>query len=154
MSEYRYPKINASGFRWHIIYKFWLLTGVQVHTMYDTANQTIFRFESELTTEQETTLASLATDPDPFSPDSPITLDDTNQTFFIRDLFGSKSWFVEWIDSMGIPGLVATMWFVSTGDHGTRKDGILVKFNKILTQQDRKKIEEAYAGAGQFGSWG
>ncbi len=153
MPEYKYPKINASGFRWHIVYKFWLLTGLDTQAMYDQHNETIFRFAADLSPGDETILAGLVADPDPFSPDSAVTLDDTGNTFFVHDLFGTKYWFQEWIDSMGITGLVGSMWFVSTGDHGTRKDGILVKFNKILTQPERKTVQDAYADAGQFGSW-
>lgn len=153
MPEYRYPKIKGKGFRWHIIYKYWLETGGESPTLYDQNEQSVFRFKEALTPDQHAVLERLATESDPFSPDSPVTLDDPENTLFVSDLFGTKYWFQEWIDSMGIPGLVGSMWFVSTGEHGTRKDGILVKFNKELTQAERKKVEKAYSSAGQFGSF-
>jgi hypothetical protein len=121
--------------------------------MYDQHNQTIFRFKVALSPEHEAVLERLATADDPFSPDSTVTLDDPENTLYVNDLFGTKYWLQEWVDSMGIPGLVGSMWFVSTGNHGTRKDGILVKFNKQLTQKERKKVEKAYSNAGKFGGW-
>jgi hypothetical protein len=126
--------------------------GVKATSVATAGGQIHVNFSTDLDAQQQTDLEALISG-DPYAPGFAGYLDDSGNTLFIRDLFDQVEWFDAFINSIGISGLQATMWYVPTGDNGTKKDGIMLKFNKVLTQGDKKKIKDAYADNANWGAW-
>ena len=152
MAQYRFPAPVQDGSVWHLLYKIEYTLGVKATSVSTSGGQITVNFSVDLTTQQETDLDALISGT-PYAPSFPGYLEMTGNTLYIRDLFDQVEWFNTFIASIGISGLQATMWYVPTGDNGTKKDGILLKFNKILTNSDKRKIKAAYGDNANWGDW-
>jgi hypothetical protein len=110
----------------------------------------IFFFDQELTTQQENDLDALMAG-DPREPSFTGLQETGTQVFVIKDLFGDREWFDAWFASMGIPG-DAMMFFVESDPVGNpgAYDQIHIKFSKLLTNPDKRKVENAFTAAGDW----
>jgi hypothetical protein len=138
--KYTYAKPAVTGHHWHTLYKAEKVTGIRPLGKSETMHHCNIFFDQELTTQQETDLAEMMAG-DPRSPSFTGLQETGTQVFVVQDLFDKVTLFEQWFASTGIAG-EAMMFFVG--------DEIQIKFTKLLTQPEKKAVENAYAAAGDW----
>ena len=149
--RYEYPVIG--GMTWNLSQKCELALGIKPAGIARTGARTWVTFDVELTPQQKTDLDAIMA-ADPIGPTGFVGfLDTAGNDLYIGDIFDKDVNFDAWVASLGISGLQAVRLFIEGDPVGSPGDynRIVVKFNKLLTVPERKKVEDGYKD--NFG-WG
>jgi hypothetical protein len=153
--EYRYsfPEVQGTGKTWHMTHKIHKLLGIRPTGRHDTEGQTVIIFDSELTDMQISTLTEFLKRPDVYGPVFEGFMSDPSNSLFITDIFDKDKDFDEWLSSTRIPGLDGVRFFVEKVEGSGNNNGIIIRFNKPLSQGEKNRILEAYADVAKFGGF-
>lgn len=144
--SYRYEYPIIKGMTWNLQEKCEASFGVRPRGVSRTGSRTLVIFEVELTSQQKADLDAIMAG-DPCGPSGFVGLEDTaGNDFYVGDIFDKDTDFDAWVASLGIPDLQAVRLFVEGDPVGRPGDynRIVVKFNKLLTVPERKKVEDGY----------
>ncbi|GAG03661.1 unnamed protein product [marine sediment metagenome] len=150
--KYEFPLDGRSGKMWHMTYKVHRVVGLKPGAARN-STRILLMFNQALDSTQEADLNTFMARADIFDAIHTGFIEGTGtNVFVVKDLFYSRAAIDAWIASMGISGLDGMMFAVESDPIGNPGiyDEIHIHFNKLLTQQDKKKVANAYSGAGDW----
>ena len=131
--KYEYPQITG-GYRWNMMQRIEKEVGVKPTASGDSGGKTFVSFQNELTPEQKTLLDTLMAN---YPANPPVT---TNTTFVIDDLWNRKQ------QIEATMGISYDIYYIESSPNSGIIDQIKIIFNKQLTNAEKNKVRNAYAG--------
>ena len=150
--KYPFPRDGRDGKMWHMMYKIERIVGLKPGASRNSTRILLF-FDQALDSTQETDLNAFMAQADIFDAIHTGFIEGTGtNVFVVKDLFHNRAALDAWIASMGISGLDAMMFAVESDPIGNPGvyDEIHIHFNKLLTQPEKKDVENAYSDAGDW----
>lgn len=144
MFKYTFPKPATEGMFYNLSQKIQLLVG-QEFTMSQRDETVMLTFANELSPAEQQDLSDLFNSAEPYECTFPGFIDTGSNCFYIKDIY---EWMTEFKTNTGLDFL---MWFEPSGDPTKRNDLIKLQFSQVLTQQQKKAIEDEYK---TLFSWG